>query len=395
MKKFLTMCATVLVAMNAGAAVTSMTCAQAAAAAAMLDHNVPGTDSVAVIGYITNTDGTISKGQQTFWMDDNKGTAKTFEGYWCDLPAELVTANAPLNVGDKVQIAGFLMRYNSTYEMKNGTVTVLERAVVKIDTIQATVCEAIEEGESLNDGDISEEVFEIYDVVATVENNNDNYHTQTFTLECVGEDTTKILKPYNLSIKGDYCVPGDSVCVLGKLKKYGNLVEVTGQGWVTKKGDVKIDTIAATVDEATAAGLLLDKNMTSKAVYVVTGYVDSIVSAYSEQYGNMSFYMCDDISNPKYEFEGFQITVPKDDQPKVGDKVMITGNLLHYYKAATETAAEQNVIEIKKGDFQLLQHAAVENVRMEDMQRAKMIRNGRLYIIREGRKFNAMGMEMK
>ena len=183
--------------------------------------------------------------------------------------------------------------------------------------------------------------------------------------------------------------------VLGKLKKYGDLVEVTGQGWVTKKGDVKIDTIAATVDEAVAAGLLLDKNMTSKAVYVVTGYVDSIVSAYSEQYGNMSFYMCDDISNPKYEFEGFQITVPKDDQPKVGDKVMITGNLLHYYKAATETAAEQNVIEIKKGDFQLLHHAAIENVRTEDMQNAKMIRNGRLYIIREGRKFNAMGMEMK
>ncbi|MCQ2311675.1 MAG: hypothetical protein MJZ64_08010 [Paludibacteraceae bacterium] len=395
MKKFLVMCATVLVAMNAGAAVTEvMTCAEAAAAAALLDHNVPGTDSVAIIGYVTNTDGTISKGQQTFWMDDEKGSKKTFEGYWCNLPADMVAANSPLNVGDRVQIAGFLMRYNSTYEMKNGIVTILERATVKIDTIQATVCEAIEEGESLNDGDISAEVFEINDIVAVVENNNDTYHTQTFTLECVGDDTTKIIKPYNLSMQGDYCVPGDSVRILGKLKKYGDLVEVTGQGWVTKKGDLKIDTIDATVDEAVAAGLLLDNNMLSKAVYAVTGYVDSIASAYSDEYKNMSFYMCDDMSNPKYEFEGFQITVPADNQPKVGDKVKVTGNILHYYKAAADDKPEIHTIEIKKGDFEMIESTGLQSIKAVQTA-TKSLKNGRLMIEHNGMRYNAQGARMK
>lgn len=388
MKKILTICAAILAAMSLNATVTPMNCAEAAAAAALLEHNVPGTDSVAVTGYVTNTDGTISKGQQTFWLDDEKGDTKTFEGYWCNLPQEMVDAGTPLNVGDKVTISGYLMRYNSTYEMKNGDIVVLERAVVKIDTIPATVCEAIEEGESLNDGDVSEEVYVIEDVVATVESTNEGYHTQIFTFECA--DNGKIMKPYNIAMEGDYCALGDSVRIIGKLKKYGDLVEFTGKGLVTKKGEVKIDTIAVTVEEAVAAGMLLESNMTSKEVYIVTGYVDSIASEYSEKYGNMSFYMCDDLANPTYDFEGFQITVPADNQPKVGDKVKVTGNILHYYKAATEDKPELHTIEIKKGDFEFVSPEALRSVK-SNKKVVKTIVNGQFVIKTAEGNINVLG----
>lgn len=388
MKKILTMCAAILAAMSINATVTPMNCAEAAAAAALLEHNVPGTDSVAVTGYVTNTDGTISRGQQTFWMDDEKGDKKTFEGYWCNLPQEMVDAGTPLNVGDKVTISGFLKRYNTTYEMQNGDIVVLERAVVKIDTIPATVCEAIEEGESLNDGDVSEEVYIIEDVVATVESNNDTYHTQIFTFECA--DNGKIMKPYNIAMEGDYCVLGDSVRIIGKLKKYGDLVEFTGKGLVTKKGDVKVDTIEVNTTEAYKIGMALENNATSKEVYIVTGYVDSIAFEYSEKSGNMSFFMCDDLANPTYDFEGYQITVPADHQPQVGDKVKVTGNILHYYKAATEDKPELHTIEIKKGDFEFVSPEALRSVK-SNKKVVKTIVNGQFVIKTDEGNINVLG----
>ena len=101
-----------------------LTTAEAAAIAAGLEHNIPTTTVYSITGYVTQTNGTISKGQQTFWLDDEKGDKKTFEGYWCNLPAN----EEPLRVGDRVKIVGNILRYNSTYEIKNGNVTILERA---------------------------------------------------------------------------------------------------------------------------------------------------------------------------------------------------------------------------------------------------------------------------
>ena len=157
MKKIFLFCAALVAAMSMNAAITEMTCADAAAAALLLEHNTPGTDSVAITGYVTNTDGVISRGQQTFWMDDAKGTKKTFQAYWCNIPGAHDSNGDPLNVGDKVTIKGFLMRFNSTPEMKNGTVVILERVVVKIDTLEATVCEAYDEGAALNAGENTDE----------------------------------------------------------------------------------------------------------------------------------------------------------------------------------------------------------------------------------------------
>ena len=124
MKKFLFLWVALIATLNMSAAVTHMTCAEAAEAAKSLGHNTPGTDSVAVTGYVTSTDGKISRNQQIFWLDDKKGTTKTFESYWCNVP----TGESALNVGDKVVVKGYLMRYNNVYEIKNGDITILERA---------------------------------------------------------------------------------------------------------------------------------------------------------------------------------------------------------------------------------------------------------------------------
>ena len=93
-----------------------------------MEHNTPTSETYTVIGYVTNTDGKVSYNQQIFWMADTKNGGKVFESYWGNVP-EVV------HVGDKVSVTGHLMRYNSTYEIKNGDVVILEKAPQGIDDV--------------------------------------------------------------------------------------------------------------------------------------------------------------------------------------------------------------------------------------------------------------------
>lgn len=389
MKKILTLCAALVAAMSMSAEVKNMTCAEAAAAAALLQSGQTGKDSVAVTGYVTNTDGKISKNQQTFWMDDEKGSKKTFNGYWCNMP----DGESPLNIGDKVVIKGLLMNFKNTAEMKNGDVTILERAIVKVDTIKATVCEAVEECEALADGDNTQDVFIVEAVVTSVLEQNDNYNTQKFNVTC--EDNNKDLQAYNVTMKDGYAAIGDKVRLTGKLKRYGSTLELVGDGVVLEKGNVKIDTIQATVAEALAAAKALENGKISQDVYVVTGYIDSISSAYSDQYKNISFYMCDDLKAPAYEFQAYRVKGGQD--LKVGDKVAVTGNLQHYYKAAEEEKPEKHGYQTNAGaTYTLVTESAVENVISNTGDKAvKVVRNGQIYIVKDGVEYNILGTEVK
>ncbi len=365
-----------------------MTCAEAAAAAALLQDKEQGKDSVAVTGYVTNTDGKISKGQQTFWMDDVKGGKKIFEGYWCNMPE----GEAALNIGDKVVIKGFLMRYGTTYEMKNGDVTILERAVVKIDTIKATVCEAIEEGESLADGDNTQDVFVVEGVVSSIPENNDTYKTQKFNVTC--EANEKNLQAYNVTMKDGYAALGDKVRLTGKLKKFGTTIELVGDGLVLEKGNVQIDTVEVNVAEALAAVKALENGKVSKEVYVITGYIDSISSAYSDQYKNISFYMCDDLKAPAYEFQAYRVKGGQD--LKVGDKVAVTGNLQHYYKAAEEEKPEKHGYQTNAGaTYEIISETANSNVFVEKEKSVKFVRDGQIYIRKNNVEYTILGTEVK
>lgn len=388
MKKILTLCMAVIAAMGMSAEIKNMTCAEAADAAALLQDKEEGKDSVAVTGYVTNTDGKISKGQQTFWMDDVKGGKKIFEGYWCNMPE----GEAALNIGDKVVIKGFLMRYGTTYEMKNGDVTILERAVVKIDTIKATVCKAIEEGESLADGDNTQDVFVVEGVVSSIPENNDTYKTQKFNVTC--ETNERNLQAYNVTMKDGYAALGDKVRLTGKLKKFGTTIELVGDGLVLEKGNVQIDTVEVNVAEALAAVKALENGKVSKEVYVITGYIDSISSAYSDQYKNISFYMCDDLKALAYEFQAYRVKGGQD--LKVGDKVAVTGNLQHYYKAAEEEKPEKHGYQTNAGaTYEIISETANSNVFVEKEKAVKFVRDGQIYIRKNNVEYTILGTEVK
>lgn len=393
MKKVLLFCAAMVAAMNMSATITEMTCAQAKQYVKdnLLNSGDVAEDSVAVTGYVTKDYSGLSRKQQRFSMDDVRGTTETLHCYFANMPE----GEAALNVGDKVTVKGKLMNYNGGAQIKYGDVAaIIERISVDIDTLESTVCDVIEEGEYLNDGDKTTDYFTVEAVVTSIKTPMNSYNQESFWMTC--ETNEKQLQAYNLEMEdGVEAMIGDKVFAIGKIQKYGTTIElVAGTAKVIEKGDVKVDTISVNVAQAIEAGMLLDKGQTSVNVYIVEGYADSIAYAFSEEKQNMSFFMCDDMSAPAFDFEAYNVTTEK--EVTLGTKVYVMGNLYHYYKAAIDDKPEINLIEISKGTvyFENPLTQSVEAAR-ENKTSVKLIENGQLVIIRDGVKYNALGTVVK
>ena len=396
MKKIFTFAALLFAAMSMNAQ-QSITCAEALTLMPA-QHNDETQEVYTVTGYVTNTNGAISPSrtdasidQQTFWMDDAKGSKKTVQGYWCNLPG-----HEALNVGDKISVTGKIMNYNNAPEIKNGDVVIIERATVQIDTIDASVCEALEEGSSLNAGDYSDDVFKVYGrLKGTDQVNNNGQHT--FEMAC-GEN---VFKPYNCKgAEGLELGKGDSVVVIGKLYNYNGTIEISnGTVELIEKSQVEEVIIEVNVAEAVDAAMALAQGGTSADRYAITGYVDSIATAYDAGYGNISFFMTDDMENPTYNFEAYRVKCTADEAAliTIGRKVIVTAALQRYYKAADpeKELPEIDLAEtVAGGTIELIYGEDIENT-MTSEKAIKLIEAGQVVIIRNGVRYNALGVEVK
>lgn len=396
MRKLLFFAATLFAAVTLNAQdPIPVTCAEAAAK--MPAQSGSETEDVYIVtGYITNTNGSISPSrtdpsidQQTFYMDDEKGTKKTLQGYWCNLPG-----HEALNVGDKITVTGKIVNYNNTPEIKNGDVAILERATTKIDTLDVDVCEALEEGEALENLDYTPDVFIVYGRVKGAVTVN-NYGQYTFEMAC--ED--KIFKPYNC--KGEDGLElgkGDSVAVIGKLYNYNGTIEISnGTVKLIEKSQEEEVIEEVTVAEAVELVMALDKGAKTDDRFAVTGFVSEIETEYSTQYHNISFYMSDDPANPTHDFLAYRVSVAEADADKVavGAKVKVTAVLQRFYKDATDTEPEKDIAETVAGaTIEILEESAVETV-TNSVKSIKLIENGQIVIYRNGVRYNALGTEIR
>ena len=370
------------------------TCAEAAAA--MPAQSGSETENVYVVtGYVTNTNGSInSSHQQSFYMDDEKGTKKTFQGYLAYLPEG---ENTPLAIGDLVALTGKIKNYNGNPEIEKGNVVILERSATQIDTIDVTVCEALEEGASLNDKDYSTDVFRVFGRVKGTETIN-QYGAHTFEMACGDE----VFKPYNCTAdEGATFGKGDSVVVIGKLYNYGGVIEISGGRveLIQKSGEEETIT-EVSVAEAIAIAMALENGKSTDDRYAVTGYIDSIAIEYSEQYNNISFFMTDDMANPTYDFEAFRVKCTADEATKLGlgAKVKVTAALQHYHKDATDELPAIDMAETAAGGLLEIIEAVpvegIENIVLTEKAQ-KVVVDGVVYIIRDNKLFNVLGTQVK
>ena len=108
--------------------VVEITCAQAVELCTALADNASSTETYAITGYITDVIATISNGQQSFWLSDNKDGQKMVQAFYANLPEGVEKFVA----GSKVKITGKLLKYVKTEgvepitEIKNADVEILE-----------------------------------------------------------------------------------------------------------------------------------------------------------------------------------------------------------------------------------------------------------------------------
>lgn len=210
---------------------TAVTCAEAAEVGNALGNNETTTIPYAATGYVTSTDGTVTSGQQTFYMADAKDGGNILQGYKANIP----NADEPLNAGDKVRMTGYITKYvnsagiTTTIEIKNGNVTILERSQEKVDTLTATAQEAYTAGAALAPGSYSKDVYRItayVDVIKTAYSSSAK--TETFTLiDTKGATITDTLVVYKATLS-EAALAGAQVRVTGKLQNYNGTIEVVG-----------------------------------------------------------------------------------------------------------------------------------------------------------------------
>ena len=418
MKKILLFCAAMVAAMSLNAQIVMTPDSAYDAAKALNAGDTLTVDGTVVIvevtAYVTNGgNGTITSGWQTFYVGKTANeTAKTLQAYKCTMPANETTG---VNKGDKVKITGKLMHYvnasgtTDVAEFINASAEIVERVVVKTDTIDdLSVCEIIEEGESLNAKEYSSDFFEVVATVDSLTYTNANKFQQTFFLFC---DNGKRLQAYNANMQDSVlAAEGDTVKLFGKIMHYvdatKDLVEFEGaKAWVVGKNQVvvEIDTIEATVAKAIEVGKALADNAHTSDVYAVTGYVDSIAYAYKEDKGTMSFFMTDNMDSLAFDFEAYSVNVTAAQAPlvKVGAKVKVIGFLQHYVKAAvineedpSKNKPAVDLIEIMSGaELVIIEEApeqGIENVVLTEKAQKVMV-DGVLYIIRDNKMYNVQG----
>ncbi len=384
MKKIITIVAAICFAMSSFA--ETITCAKAVEIAMALDPGATTTDEYTVHGFITSTNGTVSRKQQVFWMADTQDGGQVFQAYWANLPEPYATDANPLPVGTELNLTGKLLNYNgTTAEIKNGAIKLINVPVVKYDTIDVTVEDAITVATTWNVGDISTDRYRVLGKVKAItrayEENKDvpGYKGKSsFTL--VTADEKVVFTAYNAySIEEVFA--GDSVIILGPLQyKAENSVEVAGgKVTITKKDHEEAKTITVTKDEAIETATAQEKGWLSTDNYIVTDItVDSISFKYDETKKTQSFYSFG--LNRTADFIAYKCKVPR--ELVVGDKVTVKGKLQNFKGNA----------EIANGEV-LLQTALTE-VLDKTNNAVKVIQGGQIFIIKNGIRYNILGTQI-
>ena len=392
-----------------------ITCEEAAAIAAELEHNTPTEETYTVIGYVTETDGVISREQQRFWMADTPNGGNVFQSYWGNVTEALA-------VGDKVSLTGQIMRYNSTYQIKNGDVVLLQRESQdlfwnfsnsifnSLGTISTT---KIINGLTINATSSGTVVIDAS--AQTIDNisfthrlklngtGSANYRSLKFNI--AGDCTIDIyLKSANSSesrtLRIDYgafnssnnqSISATSSIAKRTISYTGNAttVYVYGTNGGVNLYGIRInynsstppdDPTKITCSEAADIAADLDHNSPTNETYTVVGYVTE-TNGYVTDQSRQVFWMAD-TKNGGQVFQSYYGNVTEAVQ--VGDYVSLTGQIKRY----------NTTPQIQHGDVTILsQETGVDDVVIHKTF-DKILRDGQLLIIRDDKTYNVMGQEL-
>ena len=196
----------------------TLTCAQAREYVLSLEKKTDGME-ITVRGYVTDIINT-EKIYNTFWMDDQKGTGKTFEVAFY---SQLLPAGMEITAGTEVIATGIAYNYDGTPEIKNGVVTIIEGGQ-KAEEI--TVAKAVEIATALENNKNSDKVYSIIGYITSIKKEfsaDAPEKGKSFWMNDEQGDGSEIFQAYAVSCDAELAaklVPGAKVKVTAKITHY-------------------------------------------------------------------------------------------------------------------------------------------------------------------------------
>ena len=258
--------------------------------------------------------------------------------------------------------------------------------------------------QNIKDGKLDEVTVEGF-VTEIIEAPSPAYGNITFWMADKA-DGGQVFEVYRLSYKGkeaaDIPVVGDKVAVTATLKVYQKegkpdiyeTNKIKGYEIVTKGSgarwtDADVTAKVATVAEAEADAKALAEKDTTKGFYDITCYVGTAYD-WEQQYKNQSFWLTD-TEGGKSDLQAYRVSISKaENAVKKGDKIQIIGQLTH-----AVTSAGKDQYRVINASLNIIERAqGIEEVVLTEKAQKVMV-DGVVYIVRDGKMFDTMGARVR
>ncbi|MBQ7438778.1 MAG: hypothetical protein IJV28_02305 [Paludibacteraceae bacterium] len=416
MKKFFSFVAAALVAMTMNAQAISV--ADAITEGMKLDSMATSEAVYTVEGYVINaySFSTQYMNQSWFMADAADATESDFEAYNC-FPIEGNDTLKVLN-GDKVSVTGKLKKYYNNnakkyiIEIEKGNATFISKVdgdhTVQTGVEVITIAEALEIGNELASGAATEKMYQLTGVITALTNNKGvanedggyaQYNgSQNFWLAPEGSEATSNADGAFFVFAGvgeEQLYIGYKVSLTVSIKNYNGMIENGNSKpkvTILEKGDapvVEYDTLNVT--QAVAAAHALEDNTESAKPVVILGYVANIKTAYNDQYKNITFYMSDDATATYGDLQVYRGKISKEEGEALaqGDRVLVVGKLSHSVNNG------KDYYEVAAGsEVSVLWKQSIEQIVLTEKVN-KVLMDGVLYIVRDGKLFNLQGAQVR
>ena len=368
------------------------------------DHYVKGI--VATQPFNTFSD--FKDGRVSFYLLDDLQSKDSLQAYqvldknnakWASLEA----AWEELRIGDTVLVyAGGLKLYaaKNIYEIDPGHYVeklganpnppdIVVPEVPQADTI--TVAQALEIGMALEDNKTTPVEYVVAGYARNPKDPKEGYNDQTWYMadepDAYGEFSAYQCTPDSKVNDNDFML------VRGKILKYvgsnnNPTIEIskgTAVHGVAPEIEYELITVAKALQIAQELKPEKSKSAYSSKSYAVQGFVVGI----SENKEN-TFYLADEVG-VYGEFQAYQCS-SVDYIVTEGDLVIVTGKISHYWGEGDN--GEYHTYEISKGKLKHAFPEGIENVVLTEKAQ-KVVVDGVIYIVRDGKMFNLQGAQVR
>ena len=339
-----------------------------------------------ITGYVSNvyTFYNPDFGNETLWItDDPSSTAASMADGAFEIYRGKPDSKAEVGYGAKVSIICKIKNYNGTTIENDGSnvpFEVLEASTFVPDTV--SIEEAVEIAQGLAEGAKAPKYSVVKGFIqeaGAVASGVATYKLSQFPNEAEG--AVQAYKATILNADVEKLVVNNYVNVTGYLMKKNGGAQIA-QGAITIFVEApKADTIHVSVAEAVAAGLELPIEGKSDRIYAVTGFVNFVSEEFAE--GVESFFLADDAASEAYNFFASAASIEK--AVEAGAKVEVVGRLQN---------ADGEIVTIENGKARIIPGEGIENIVLTEKVQ-KVVVDGAIYIVRDGKMFNLQGAQVR